>query len=132
MLYGPIAPHSRHPSGCLLLDSFMENLAIFSSSYSIGRIGILKSSIYLLIKLSKKDFYNFKSSKNYGMSRIKMSRFIRPKIKPSMTSILIGKHFIFMIRCDFIILILNSFQASCALGWMVHMRFLKRFTVDRS
>ena len=27
MLYGPTAPHSRHPSGCLRLGSFMANLA---------------------------------------------------------------------------------------------------------
>ena len=69
----------------------------------------IKSSIYLLIKLEKKHFYNFNSSKNYGMSRIKMSRFIRPKINPFMTSILIGKLFMFMTRYGFIIIILNSF-----------------------
>ena len=58
-----------------------------------------------LIKPEKKDFYNFKSSKNYGMSHIKMPRFIRPKIKPFITSILIGKVFMFMTRYGFIILI---------------------------
>ena len=74
----------------------------------------LKSSIYLLIKLEKKDFYKFKSSKNYGMSRIKLRRFIKPKIKPFMTSTLIGKLFMFMTRYDFIILVLNSFQGNCS------------------
>ena len=29
---GPTVPHSRHPSGCLLLGSFMANLAISPSS----------------------------------------------------------------------------------------------------
>ena len=53
----------------------MANLATSPSSYIIEHIGPLKSSIYLLIKLKKKDFYKFKSSKNYGMSRIKMLRF---------------------------------------------------------
>ena len=66
------------------------------------------------------------------MSQIKTSRFIRPTIKPFMTSILIGKLFMFMIRYDFIILILNSFQGSCALGGMVHMRSLKHLTMDQS
>ena len=42
----------------------MASLATSPSSYSIEHIGPLKSSIYLLIKLEKKDFYSFKSSKN--------------------------------------------------------------------
>ena len=132
MLYVPTALHSRHPSGCLLLGSFMANLATSPSIYSIEHIGLLKISIYLLIKLEKKDFSNFKISKNYEISRIKMPRFIRPKIKPFMTSTLIGKLFMFMIRYGFIILILNSFQGSCALGGMVHMRSLKCLTMNRS
>ena len=110
----------------------MTNLATSLSSESIGHIGLLRSSTYLLIKPTKKDFYNFKSSKNYIMSHIKMSRFIRPKTKPFMTSILIEKLFMFMTRYGFIILILNSFQRSCALGGMVHMRSMKRLTMDRS
>ena len=32
MLYGPTAPHSRHPLGCLLLGSFMANLTTSASS----------------------------------------------------------------------------------------------------
>ena len=52
-----------------------------------------------------KEFYKFKSSKNYEMSRIKMPRFTRPKIKPFMTSILIGKLFMFVTRYDFRILV---------------------------
>ena len=95
-------------------------------------MGPLKSSIYLLIKLKNKDFYKFKSSKNYGMSRIKMSRSVKPKIKPFMISTLIGKLFMFMTRYGFIILILNSFQGNCAQGGMVHMRSLKCMTMDRS
>ena len=132
MLYGPTVPPSRHPSGCLHLGSYMANLVISSSSYSIGRIGLLKSSISLLIKLAKKSFYNLKNSKNYEMSSIKMPRFIRPKTKPSMISILIGKLFMFMTWYGFIILVLNSFHESCTLGLMVHMRSLKRLTMDRS
>ena len=62
----------------------------------------------------------------------KKARIIEPKIKPFMTSILIGKLFMFMIRYGFIILILNSFQRSCALGGMVHTRSLKCLTTDRS
>ena len=110
----------------------MANLSTSPSSYSIEHIGPLKSSIYLLIKLEKKNFYNFKSSKNYRMSHIKMLRFIRPKIKPFMTSTLIGKIFMFMTRYGFIILFLNSFQGNCAQGGMVHMRSLKCLTMDRS
>ena len=132
MLYGPTPPHSRHPLGCLLLGSFMANLATSSSSLSIEHIGPLKSSIYLLIKLEKKDFYNFKSFKNYGMSHIKMPRFIRPKIKPFMTSTLIGILFMFMTRYDYIIFILNSFQENYAQGGIVHIRSLKCFRMDRS
>ena len=98
----------------------------------MGRIGLLKSLIYLLIKPAKKDFYNFKSSKNYGVSHIKMPKFIWPKTKPFMTSILIGKLFMSMTRYDFMILVLNSFQGSCALGGMVHMRSLKHLTMDGS
>ena len=128
MLYGPTAPHSRHPSGCLLLGSFMASLATSPSSKSIEHIGPLKSSIYLLIKLEKKDFYNFKSSKNSGMRHIKMRRFI----KPIMTSTLIGNLFMFMRRYGFIILVLDSFQGNCAQGGMVHMRSLKCMTIDRS
>ena len=109
MLYGPTAPHSRHPSGCLLFGSFMANLVTSPSSKSIGLIGLLKSSISLLSKPGKKDFYNFKSSKNYRMSRIKMPRFTRPKTKPFMRSILIEKIFMFMTRYGFIIIFLNSF-----------------------
>ena len=85
-----------------------------------------------LDQAGKERLYNFKSSKNYGMSRIKMSRFIKPKIKPFMTSILIEKIFMFMTRYGFIILFLKSFHGSCALGGMVHMRSLKRLTMDRS
>ena len=62
----------------------------------------------------------------------KKAGIIEPKIKPFMTSILIGKLFMFMIRYGFIILILNSFQRSCALGGMVHARSLKCLTTDRS
>ena len=66
------------------------------------------------------------------MSRIKMPRFTRLKIKPFMTSILIGKLFMFMTRYEFIILILNSFQGSCTLDEMVHKRSLKCLIMDQS
>ena len=69
--------------------AFKTPIGMSPSSYNIEHIGPLKISIYLLIKLEKKDFYNFKSSKNYEMSHIKMPRFIRTKIKPFMTSTLI-------------------------------------------
>ena len=85
-----------------------------------------------MIKLEKKDFYKFKSSKNSGMSHIKMRRFIKPKIKPIMISTLIGNLFMFMTRYGFIILVLDSFQGNCAQGGMVHMRSLKCMTMDRS
>ena len=42
------------------------------------------------------------------------------------------KLFMFMIRYDFIILVLNSFQGNCAQGGMVHMRSLKCMIMDRS
>ena len=42
------------------------------------------------------------------------------------------KLFIFTKRYGFIILVLNSFQGSCALGGMVHMRSLKRLTMYRT
>ena len=99
---------------------------------SIENIGPLKSSIYLLIKLEKKDFYNFKSSKNSGMSPIKMRRFIKPKIRPIMTSTLIGNLFMFMTRYGFIILVIDSFQGNCSQGGIFHMRSLKCMTMDRS
>ena len=66
------------------------------------------------------------------MSHIKMQRFIKPKIKPIMTSTLIGDLFMFMTRYGFIILVLDSFQGNCAQGGMVHMRSLKCMTMDRS
>ena len=132
MLYGPSAPHLRHPSGCLLLGSFMANLATSPSSKNIALIGLLKSSISLLSKPGKKDFYNFKSSKNYGMRCIKTLRFTRPKTKPFMTSILIEKLFMFITSYGFINIVLNSFQGSYALGGMVHIRSSKHLTMDWS
>ena len=84
------------------------------------------------MNLEKKDLYKFKGSKNSGMSHIKMRRFIKPKIKPIMTSILIENLFMFMKRYGFIILILNSFEENCAQGGMVHMRSLKCMIMDRS
>ena len=93
---------------------------------------------HLPVKLEHRAYWAIKKliyrliSKNYIMSRIKMPRFRRQKIKPFMTSILIGKLFIFMKRYGFIILVLHSFQGSCALGGMVHMRFFKCLTMDRS
>ena len=60
------------------------------------------------------------------------AKIYKAKNKSFMTSTLIGKLFMFMIRYGFIILILNSLQGSCALGGMVHMRSLKFLTMDRS
>ena len=57
---------------------------------------------------------------------------IYKKIKPIMTSTLIGNLFMFMTRYSFIILVLNSFQGNCAQGAMVHMRSLKCMIMDRS
>ena len=98
----------------------MINLAISPSNWNIRLTRLSKSSISLLSKPGKKDFYNFKSSKNYGMSCIKMPRFIKPKTRLFMTNTLIGKLFMLMTRYGFIILVLNSLQGSCALGVMVH------------
>ena len=69
---------------------------------------------------------------NSGMRLTKMRRFIKPKIKPIMTSTLIGNIFMFMTKYDFIILVLDSFQGNCAQGGMVHMRSLKCMIMDQS
>ena len=132
MLYGPTALHSRHPLGYLLLGSSLANLAASPIELEYRAYWAIKSSISLLSKPRNKDFYNFKSSKNYIMSRTKMSRFIKLRTRIFMKNTLIEKLFMFMTRYGFIILVLNSFQGSCALGGMVHMRSLKCLTMDRS
>ena len=59
------------------------------------------------------------------------AKIYKAKKKPFMKSILVGKLFIIMTRYSFIILILNSFQGSCGLSGIVHMRSLKRLTIHR-
>ena len=115
----------------LISGVYLRNteFTIASRLRTVGGQGVYSCSSGLCVQIGRGDT-------DEDISKLRneayMQRFLKPKIKPIMTSTLIEDLFMFMTRYGFIILVINSFQGNCAQGGMVHMRSLKCMIMDRS
>ena len=132
MLYRPTSPHSRHPSRCLLLGSFTPKPCQLPVDLEHRVYWAIKKLNLSLDQAGKERLLQLQELQELRNELYQNVEIYKAKNKPFMTSILIGKLFMFMTRYGFMILILNSFQGNCALGGMVHMKSFKFLTMDRS